>query len=171
MIETARLSIRRMTPADAAFILALVNDADFLRHIGDRGVRSHDDARRYIETGPLASYDRYGFGLWLVELRADRTPIGMCGLLKRDTLADVDIGFAFLPAFRSRGYAREAARAVLEYGRRVLAIPRIVAIVSPDNTSSIRLLGKLGLVFERRVDLNGDGRETSLYAPPAAAAG
>ncbi len=156
-----------MTPADAAFILQLVNDADFLRHIGDRGVRTDDDARRYIETGPLASYARHGFGLWLVERRADRVPIGMCGLLKRDTLADVDIGFAYLPAWRGQGYALEAAQAVMEHGRRVLALPRIVAIVSPDNAGSIRLLGKLGLVFERRVDLNGDGRETSLYVPAA----
>jgi len=167
LIETARLAIRPMTPADAAFILQLVNDADFLRHIGDRGVRTDDDARRYIETGPLASYARHGFGLWLVERRADRVPIGMCGLLKRDTLADVDIGFAYLPAWRGQGYALEAAQAVMEHGRRVLALPRIVAIVSPDNAGSIRLLGKLGLVFERRVDLNGDGRETSLYVPAA----
>ena len=167
MIETARLAIREMTPADAAFILQLVNDADFLRHIGDRGVRTDDDARRYIETDPLASYARDGFGLWLVERRADGAPIGMCGLLKRDTLADVDIGFAYLPAWRGQGYALEAAQAVMEHGRRVLALPRIVAIVSPDNAGSIRLLGKLGLVFERRVDLNGDGRETSLYVPAA----
>lgn len=165
VLETPRLVLRRFAAGDEPFVLQLVNEPSFLRFIGDRGVRNLDDARAYIENGPLASYARFGFGLWLTQLRDDGTPIGMCGLLKRDTLEDVDIGFAFLPAHWAKGYAHEAAAAVMDHGRRVLGIPRIVAIVSPDNADSIRLLGKLGLRFERNLQLNGDARETSLYAP------
>lgn len=165
ILETRRLTLRLMVADDAPFILGLLNEPSFLRFIGDRGVRTLDDARAYIEKGPAASYARYGFGLWLAQLRDDGTPIGMCGLLKRDTLEDVDIGFALLPAYWGKGLAYEAAAAVMDYGRHVLGIPRIVAIVSPDNIASIRLLEKIGLVFDRRVDLNGDGRETSLYVP------
>lgn len=168
ILETGRLALRRISAGDAAFILELLNDAAFLRYIGDRGVRTLDDARAYIEKGPAASYARHGFGLWLVERRHDGAPLGICGLLKRDSLADVDIGFAFLPAYRGQGYAFEAADAVMAHGRRALGLDRIVAIVSPDNAGSIRLLGKIGLVFERRIDLNGDGRETCLYVPATA---
>ncbi len=165
VLETSRLVLRRFAAGDAPFILQLVNEPSFLRFIGDRGVRSFDDARAYIENGPLTSYARFGFGLWLAQLRADGTAIGMCGLLKRDTLEDVDIGFAFLPAHWGKGYAYEAAAAVMDYARRVLGISRIVAIVSPDNAGSIRLLEKIGLSFARKLQLNGDARETNLYVP------
>lgn len=165
ILETRRLALRLMVAEDAPFVLELLNEPSFLRFIGDRDVRTLADARAYIEKGPAASYARYGFGLWLAQLRDDGTPIGMCGLLKRDTLDDVDIGFALLPAYWGKGLAHEAAAAVMDYGRRVLGIARIVAIVSPDNAASIRLLEKIGLVFDRRVDLNGDGRETSLFVP------
>lgn len=165
VLETPRLVLRRFAAADAPFVLELVNVPAFLRNIGDRGVRNLDDARAYIANGPVASYERHGFGLWHVALRGDGTPIGMCGLLKRDTLDDVDIGFAYLPAWWGQGYAREAAAAVMDYGRRELAIPRIVAIVSPDNAGSIRVLEHLGLRFDRKLQVNGDGRETALYSP------
>ncbi len=165
ILETSRLTLRLIGGQDAPFILRLLNEPSFLRYIGDRDVRTVDDARAYIEKGPIASYRAHGFGLWLAQLRQDGTPIGMCGLLKRDTLADVDIGFAYLPEYWGRGYALEAATAVMEHGQRVLGIPRIVAIVSPDNVASIRLLGKLGLVFREQIDLNGDGRPTSLFVP------
>ena len=165
ILETRRLTLRLIAAEDAAFILKLLNEPSFLRFIGDRGVQNLDDARAYIANGPAASYARHGFGLWLAQLRDDGTPIGLCGLLKRDTLDDVDIGFALLPAYWGKGLAYEAAAAVMDYGQRTLGIPRIVAIVSPDNVASIRLLEKIGLVFDRRVDLNGDGRETSLYVP------
>ncbi|MGD9597764.1 MAG: GNAT family N-acetyltransferase [Steroidobacteraceae bacterium] len=165
ILETSRLTLRLIGAQDAAFILRLLNEPSFLRYIGDRDVRTLDDARAYIEKGPIASYRAHGFGLWLALRRQDGTPIGMCGLLKRDALADVDIGFAYLPEYWGQGYALEAAVAVMEHGQRALGIPRIVAIVSPDNAASIRLLGKLGLVFGERVDLNGDGRPTSLYVP------
>jgi RimJ/RimL family protein N-acetyltransferase len=164
ILETPRLALRLIEAGDAPFILRLLNEPSFLRFIGDRGVRTLDDARAYIENGPVASYARHGLGLWLAQLR-DGTAIGMCGLLKRDNLDDIDIGFAYLPAFWGQGYAYEAAAAVMDHGRRVLGIPRIVAIVSPDNAGSIRLLEKIGLVYERRIDFNGDGRETSLYVP------
>ncbi len=165
VLETERLSLRLIADSDAAFILQLLNEPSFLRFIGDRGVRNLDDARAYIENGPVASYARHGFGLWLAQRREDGATIGMCGLLKRDTLDDVDIGFAYLPAYWGRGYAFEAAAAVMAHGSRALGIARIVAIVSPDNAGSIRVLEKIGLAFERKLDINGDGRETSLYAP------
>jgi [ribosomal protein S5]-alanine N-acetyltransferase len=134
----------------APFIVELLNDPSFIRNIGDRHVRTLDGARAYIRKGPLASYERFGFGLWLVELK-DGAPIGMCGLLKRDVLEDVDIGFAYLPAYQSKGYGFEAARAVLDYARDVLQRPRVVAIVNAENTASGRLLEKLGMQFERMV--------------------
>ena len=165
ILETRLQALRLIEVGDAAFILQLLNEPSFLRFIGDRGVRTLDDARAYIEQGPIASYRRHGLGLWLAQRRDDGTPIGMCGLLKRDNLDDIDIGFAYLPAYWGQGYAYEAAAAVMDHGRRVLGLPRIVAIVSPDNAGSIRLLEKIGLVFERRIELNGDGRETSLYVP------
>jgi RimJ/RimL family protein N-acetyltransferase len=163
VLETQRLVLRRFIPGDAGFVFELVNDPDWLRFIGDRGVRNLDDARGYIEKGPMAMYERHGFSLYCVELKSDGTPIGMCGLLKRDTLADVDIGFAFLPRFRARGYAREAAQATLAYGFDVLGLKRIVATTAPDNEASGVLLGRIGLHFERMLALPGENREVRLY--------
>ena len=122
-----------MTAADAPFILELVNDPDFLRHIGDRGVRTLDDAVAYIANGPLASYARHGFGLYRVSLADTAVPIGIAGILRRESLDDPDIGFAFLPAYRRQGFALEAARAVMDHAQRDLGLGRVVAIVSPDN--------------------------------------
>ena len=167
VLVTERLDLRCMTTDDAEFILQLLNDADFIRFIGDKGVRTIDDACRYILNGPIASYERHGFGLWLVQLRPSSVPVGMCGLLKRETLDDVDIGFAFLPHYRSRGYALEAAAAVMQYGRNVLGLKRIVAIVDPDNGGSIRLLQKIGLTFDRMIRLGDDSTEVSLLASEA----
>jgi [ribosomal protein S5]-alanine N-acetyltransferase len=151
ILTTKRLTLRRLRPADAEFIVELLNDAAFLRFIGDKAVRTSDDACQYILDGPMASYDRYGFGLWLVEVKESGLPVGMCGLLKRESLPDVDIGFAFLPAYRSRGYAFESASAVLEYGRSEFGLKRIVAITDPDNAGSIRVLQKIGMRFERMI--------------------
>jgi len=166
VIRTERLVLRQLHAGDSAFIHELVNDADWLRYIGDRGVRTPDDARVYIESGPVASYAQNGFGLYCVARIEDGRAIGMCGLIKRDTLDDVDIGFAFLPPFRSQGFAYEAATATFEHARRQLGISRIVAIVSPDNEASMRLLEKLGLRMERELRL-GDGNDVLLYAPAA----
>ncbi|MFN2510226.1 MAG: GNAT family N-acetyltransferase [Pyrinomonadaceae bacterium] len=164
VLETERLVLRRMTPDDAEFILKLVNEPSFIRFIGDKGVRSHADAVQYIQTGPMASYQRFGFGLYLVELKGRRVPIGMCGLLKRDSLPDVDVGFAFLPAFWSKGYAFEAAAAVKGLGKDVLGISRLVAITNPDNESSIKLLEKIGFRYERMIRLSEDAPEVKLFA-------
>ena len=165
VLRTDRLVLRWLSVDDAAFIHELVNDPDWLRYIGDRGVRTLDDARNYLLAGPIAMYARLGFGLYRVELRESGAPIGICGLIKRDSLDDVDVGFAFLPRFRSLGYAYEAAAATLEYGRRTFGLARIVAIVSPDNRPSIRLLEKLGLALERSIQLAPEAEEVYLFGP------
>ena len=163
IFETSRLSVRRLTLEDAPFILELVNDPAWLRYIGDRGVRNLEDARAYLTKGPLASYERFGFGLFLVGRKEDQASIGICGLLKRDTLPDVDIGFAYLPAFTRQGYAFEAASGTLTYGRDHLGLKRVIAICSPENAASIRLLERLGFRFERPVRMAADAAEISLY--------
>jgi RimJ/RimL family protein N-acetyltransferase len=152
VIETERLVLRQQTLEDAAFILALMNDPEWLRYIGDRGVRTHEEARAYIQEGALKMYDRHGFGLYLMELKGDRTPVGICGLIKRDSLDDVDLGFALACVYRGKGYAREAAAATVAYARDIVGLRRVVAIVSPDNTDSLRLLDGLGFSFERLID-------------------
>jgi RimJ/RimL family protein N-acetyltransferase len=164
VLETGRLVLRQMTSDDAEFILRLVNEPSFIRFIGDKGVRNHVDAARYIQTGPVASYERFGFGLYLVELKGTRIPIGMCGLVKRDSLPDADVGFAFLPEFWSQGYALEAAVAVTEYAKSVLGLRRLLAITTPDNERSIKLLEKLGLSFERTIRLSEDAAEVKLFS-------
>jgi [ribosomal protein S5]-alanine N-acetyltransferase len=162
-LETARLFLRPFTLEDAAFILELLNEPSFLRNIGDKGVRTTADARRYIQEGPMASDQRFGFALERVELKGDGTPIGICGLLKRDALPDPDVGFALLPRYWSKGYAREAAAAVVGHARDGLRLPRVLAITSPDNTPSIALLGRLGFRFERMVHLPGNATEVKLF--------
>jgi RimJ/RimL family protein N-acetyltransferase len=167
VLETERLRLRRLTADDAEFILRLVNEPSWLRFIGDRGIRTIDAARDYILSGPVASYERFGFGLYLAELKEDETPVGICGLIKRETLEDVDIGFAFLPAFWGRGYAIEAASATMEHARRDLGLKRIVAITVPDNHASIKVLEKLGLRFERMIKLKEGEPEIMLFASSA----
>jgi RimJ/RimL family protein N-acetyltransferase len=168
VLESERLVLREFDLADAEFILELLNESAFVRFIGDKGVRTRADAREYLQKGPLDSYRRFGFGLYLAGLRADGTPVGMCGLVKREELADVDVGFALLARYCSRGYAAEAAAAVLEYGRRALNIGRIVAIAKPDNEASVAVLEKIGLEFERMIRLSGDGPELKLFGPGVA---
>lgn len=164
ILETARLQLRELTARDAPFMLTLLNEPSFIENIGDRGVRSVPDAAAYIERGPRASYAQHGFGLWLVALAETGTAIGICGLLRRDALPAPDIGFAFLPAHWSRGYAFEAASSVRDFGRDALKLPRLLAIVSPTNAGSIRLLERLGFVFERMVSMPGDAHELKLFA-------
>jgi RimJ/RimL family protein N-acetyltransferase len=165
ILETERLILRELKNGDAEFILKLLNEPSFVRNIGDKGVRTEVDALHYIQTVPIASYERFGFGLYLVELKDPGVSIGICGLIKRDSLENVDIGFAFLPSFWSKGYAFEAASAVMVYGRDILGISRIVAITSPDNSESIRVLEKLGLRFERTIRLSEGESELKLFAP------
>ena len=164
VVATDRLVLRRLSTDDAEFILELLNEPSFLRFIGDKGVRTLDDAREYILRGPVDSYERNGFGLYLTVLKEGGVPIGICGLLKRESLEDVDVGFAFLPRFWSRGFAFESASAVMAYGRSALGLKRIVAVTDPDNDGSIRVLEKLGLRFEKMVRLSEDGPEIKLFA-------
>jgi [ribosomal protein S5]-alanine N-acetyltransferase len=164
VLNTARLTLRELTADDAPFIVELLNDPDWIRYIGERNVRTAEDARRYLEQGPIAMYRDAGFGLYLVTLSSNGTPIGLCGLIRREGLDDVDIGFAFLPAWRGAGYAREASLAVLDEGRDRFALRRVVAIVSPDNAASIGLLERLGFAFERRMRYASEGDEVALYA-------
>lgn len=167
-LETARLRLRDIAPSDAPFILTLLNEPSFLQNIGDRGVRTPDDARAYIENGPMASYARHGFGLYLVELRDSREPIGICGLLRRDALPDPDLGYAFLPGYWGRGYAFESAAAVRHYVREQLGVRRLLAIVSPANDASIRLLERLGFSFERMARVNDDRPEVKVFVDEGA---
>jgi RimJ/RimL family protein N-acetyltransferase len=166
VLRSARLELLEFRLGHDQFVLRLLNDASFLRFIGDKGVRTLEDARSYITQGPMESYRRHGYGLYLVRLRDDGTPIGMCGLVKREGLEDPDIGFAFLPQFHSKGYATEAAEAVLDHGRRRLGLARIVAIAAPDNQASIAVLERAGLKFERLVRLPADTRDLKLFGPP-----
>jgi RimJ/RimL family protein N-acetyltransferase len=167
VLETDRLTLRRLTTDDAGFLVELLNEPSFLLHIGDKGVRTEADACRYLEAGPRASYDRFGFGLYRVGLKGTGEPIGMCGLLKREWLADVDIGFAFLPRFWAKGYAFEAASGVLLHARDAFGLKRVVAITSPDNAASIRLLAKLGFRFERMARASEKEPEVRLFAREA----
>jgi ribosomal-protein-alanine N-acetyltransferase len=155
-IETERLRLVEFTPDDAGFVLRLLNEPSFLRYIGDRGVRRLDDARRYIVDGPLAGYANQGHGLMRVVRRSDGESVGMCGVLKRDSLPDPDIGFSFLPEHWSQGYALESASAAMRHARDTVRLGRIVAITTKDNQSSIRLLGKLGFRFDRLLTIGSE---------------
>jgi [ribosomal protein S5]-alanine N-acetyltransferase len=167
VIRTERLVLRQLELDDADFILELLNEAAFLRFIGDKGVRNLETAREYIEKGPIDSYGRHGFGLYATCL-LDGTPAGICGLVKRDGLADVDVGFAFLSRHCSKGYAAESAAAVLAHARRVLRLQRVVAITAPENFSSIAVLEKIGLKFERMIRLTEHSSELKLFGPARA---
>jgi RimJ/RimL family protein N-acetyltransferase len=164
VLVSERLRLRWLKADDAPFILRLVNDPDWLRFIGDRGIRTPEDAAAYIERSFLGMCQRLGFGLYLVELLDDGTPVGICGLIKRDSLADVDIGFAFLPEYRGRGYGYEAAAATLTHARRDLGLKRVVAITTSDNERSARLLERLGMRHESMVAGHDGESPLRLYA-------
>ncbi|WP_226604049.1 GNAT family N-acetyltransferase [Bacillus cereus] len=156
VLKTERLNLRWLDIKDAPFILDLVNDPAWIQFIGDKGVRNLEDAKNYIVNGPIDMYNKLGFGLYLVERKEDLTPLGMCGLIKRDSLEDVDIGFAFLETFRSKGYGYESASAIIEYGVQKLGMKRIVAITSIDNIASGKLLEKVGLRLEKIISDSGE---------------
>jgi len=164
VLETERLLLSQFSTKDAEFILELLNEPSFIRNIGDRGVRTIEGANSYILNGPVASYAKNGFGLYLVKLKETNESIGMCGLIQRDALEDVDIGYAFLPRFWSKGYAVESALAVKEYARNVIGLNHIVAITDPENEGSIRVLEKIGFQFEKMVKLSEDDIELKLFA-------
>ena len=161
---TPRLLIRRLDATDAPFILRLLNEPSFLENIGDRGVRSLDDALVYLTKGPFTSYEQHGFGLFHVSLKSGGDPIGMCGLLERDWLDAPDVGFAFFPEFWSKGYAHESSVGVIDWARHTHGITRVVGIVKPNNAGSIRVLEKLGMRFARVVT-SPEGQVSSLFVP------
>lgn len=163
VLTSARLDLLELAHEDADFLVDLLNQPSFLRYIGDRGAPDRAGARRYVDNGPGASYRRNGFGLYLVRERATGAKLGLCGLVRRDTLPDVDIGFAFLPQYWSQGYAFEAASATLAQARDVLGLRRVIAITSPDNDASGRLLGRLGFRYERMLRLANDANEVRCY--------
>ncbi|TVX88087.1 GNAT family N-acetyltransferase [Paenibacillus agilis] len=164
VVETERLSIRRLTIEDAEFICRLLNNPSWLQFIGDKGVRTLEDARNYILNGPVAMYEQLGFGMYLTELKAEGIPIGICGLIKRDWLRDADVGYAFLPEFWGKGYAYEASSAVMEHGKNKIGLKCILGITSMDNERSIRLLEKLGMNSEGTVQSPGGDEELKIYA-------
>jgi len=152
ILETERLILKEFNLNDAEFILTLLNTPTFLQFIGDKNVHALEDAKMYLEEGPMKSYEENGFGLWLVSKKEDNIPVGMCGLINRPTLIDIDIGFAFLPDYSGIGYGFEAASATMEYGKNGLGLDKVVAITDPSNTTSIKLLNKLGLHLEKTLE-------------------
>jgi RimJ/RimL family protein N-acetyltransferase len=167
ILTTARLSVRPFSIDDAPFVLELLNEPGWLRFIGDRGIRTVDGARDYLLRGPIAMYERHGFALHCVERIADGVPLGMCGLIKRATLDDIDLGFAFLARYWGHGYAREAISGVMDHARDVLGIARIVAIVAPDNTRSAAALRHAGFTFEHKIRMPGDEIDLDFYVQVA----
>jgi len=165
VLQTERLTLRCLVGADAPFILGLLNDPAWIRYIGDRGVRTLEAARGYLEDRIISMYRKFGFGLWMVELKSGGKPAGICGLVKRDTLPEVDLGFAFMPEYRGLGYAYESALAVREHAVGALGMPRLLAITSPVNADSVRLLERLGFALEREMPWAGDEKDVvSVYA-------
>jgi len=170
-VETDRLRLRPLTLDDGAFILELVNEPAWHRYIGDRNIRTLEAAELYLRNGPMAMLARIGIALGAVELKSEPVPIGICGLIQRDTLPDVDLGFAFLSRFTGQGYAREAASATLDYATSVRQLKRIIALTDPDNLRSIKLLQGLGFRFERDLRIRADSALTKLWAYGATSTG
>lgn len=164
VLETPRLRLRHLTLDDADFILALLNEPGFIRHVADRGLRRTSDAASYLAEKMLPSYEKNGFGFYRVELKESQIPIGICGLAKRDTLEDPDVGFAILRQFEGQGYAYEAALGTMNYGRETLGLTKIIGITAAGNSASIHLLEKLGLRYQRSVRLPGFERDSLIYA-------
>lgn len=163
-IETERLFLRRVTLDDSDLMLAVWNDPAFIRNVGDRGIRTTEQAEEAMRAGALRLYEDYGYGPYSMVLKSDGTRIGICGLFRRENLDDPDIGFAVLPEYCSRGYAGEAAFAVLAHARDDLGIRKLTAIVSPHNAPSIGLIEKLGLAFDSMITMPGEDEEISLYS-------
>jgi len=159
ILQTKRLTLSTLSMEDAPFILELLNTPNWLRYIGDRGIVNLERAEDYIQQGPQKSYAQFGFGLWRVTRTEDNVSLGVCGLLKRDTLEDPDIGFAFLPAYEGQGLAFESSHAVLTYAATTLQLKRIIAFTTKENQRSLKLLKRLGLSFEKMITLPGHVQE------------
>ena len=162
-LETSRLIIDKITITDAPFVLAMLNDDNFISYVADRGVRTIEQAQTYISNRIAASYKEHGFGMAAVRLKGSGETIGMCGLVKRDSLPDIDLGYGFLPAGRGQGYAYEAVVAVMAWGKKELALPRLAAIIHPKNTASRNLAAKIGMSFDSMIRLTPDDDEICLY--------
>lgn len=163
-LETDRLLIRKLTLEDAPFFYELLNDKDWIRFIGDRNIQAISDAQAYLENKIIPSYQTFGFGFYLVSEKTTQTPIGISGFIKREELDHVDVGFAFLPNGRGKGYAFEATNTLMEYGRNTLNFDAILAIANKDNVSSHKLLEKLGLTFKNYVQLYDEEEEICLFS-------
>lgn len=163
-LETERLIIREFEVTDAPFIIDLLNSPGWLQFIGDRGIRTLEDAQNYLLNGPMDSYKKNGFGLSLVALKEAQMPIGMTGLIKRDTLEDIDIGFAFLSEYEGKGYGYESTSAIMAYAQNYLKLKRVLAITMETNNHSINLLEKLGLSFDKKIRLTDDAEELMLFS-------
>jgi RimJ/RimL family protein N-acetyltransferase len=164
VLETERLRLRHFSLDDAGFILRLLNEPSFIENVNDKGIRTLDDARAYLRDGPMASYSKHGFGLNQVELKESGVPIGMCGLLKRDSLDDAEVGYAFLPEFWSKGYAIESTSAVVADGRETFGLTRLLAVTNAGNDASIRVLEKIGFRFEMMLKLFADEPEIKVFS-------
>jgi RimJ/RimL family protein N-acetyltransferase len=164
ILQTKRLMLRDFNVEDAAFVLRLANEPSFIAHIGDKGLRDLHDAEGFILEGYWTNQERSGYGMFLVCLKDGGDPAGCCGLLYRKNLDVTDIGFAFLPEFWNRGFAYEAAEAIMKYGYSTLGVNNIVGLTSEDNPGSIRLLKKLGMNLEKTVKMSDDDPGTVLYS-------
>ncbi|MFL6543382.1 MAG: GNAT family N-acetyltransferase [Chthoniobacterales bacterium] len=164
ILETERLILREFSADDAELILEILNEPAFIRFVADRNVRTTREAAEYLEEKIVPSYARFGFGFYVVELKENGVPLGMCGLVKRETLEHVDVGFSILERFWGHGYATEAAVALMHHGLTTLRLPRIVGVTAPDNDRSAAVLEKLGLRFEKMIHLPGYGDETRLFS-------
>jgi RimJ/RimL family protein N-acetyltransferase len=164
ILNTERLLLREFTINDTKFIIELVNSLGWLEFIGDRNIKTEEQAKGYLENGPIKSYQENGFGLFLVETKSNKTPVGMCGIIKRGNLESPDIGFAFLPEFTGKGFAFEIANATMMFAKSILKLPVILAITVPKNIKSIKLLEKLGLKFSKTIKLRNDGEDVMLFS-------
>jgi RimJ/RimL family protein N-acetyltransferase len=164
ILETERLRLRKFNIKDGEFVFTLLNSPGWIKFIGDRNIKSLAEAEYYITNSLISSYDRFGFGPYLVEIKDSGVCIGMCSLIKRDELEDVDIGFAFLDDYSGKGYAFEASSATLNYALHDLRIKKIVAITEPGNDRSIHLLKKLGLYEEKKVKFASEEEELLLFS-------
>lgn len=165
LIETDRLILRNFSLDDAEFILSLVNEPSWLENIGDKNVHNIHDAQNYIQNGPLKSYQENGYGLYMAELKLRSVPVGVCGLVKREFFIEPDVGFAFLPEYWGLGFASESAKAVLEYAQSELNIERVLGITNIDNRGSMRVLEKIGLRYDKTVNLPGYQEQSRLFVP------
>lgn len=163
VLETERLVLREVEEADAPFVLELLNSPGFLENIGDRGVRTEDEARGYIVERVIGSYRQHGFGMWLTIQKLDQTAVGLAGLVKREGLETPDVGYAFAPRVWGQGYAQEAAAGVLAHAQGKMGLQKLAAITTLENFASMAVLRKIGFVYQGTIQLPGIDRESTHF--------